>query len=90
VTTVATTVANAINSVGSALLITATPSSGSVNLLHDRATSIGNQAISDTVGDPLFTVMGMSGGQGGDCASGIGCASNNDCASGVCSGGSCQ
>ena len=46
----------------------------------------GNQAITETVADPAFTVAGMSGGAGKDCATGAGCGSVADCKGTTCSG----
>lgn len=79
-----------INSIG-ALAITATDGPGNLVLLtDDRATSFGNAALVETVSDTDFAVSGMSGGQGGDCGSGVGCSGNTDCESGSCLGGLCQ
>jgi len=79
-------VTSAVNSVGGTLLIAADHSAGgpTATLTHDRQTLLGNQAITDTVSNAQFVVMGMSGGAAGDCSSGIGCTTNGDCASGTC------
>jgi cysteine-rich repeat protein len=89
--TVGSQVKTKINAIGAGLAITATNSSGTVNLTNDRASVAGNAPIIETVVTPNFTVNGMSGGAGGDCPSGTGCKTNNDCVSGVCGAGStCQ
>lgn len=81
----------AINGVGGSLLITAgTQNGGLFPLTHDRLTSLGNLLISDNVNSGAWVSTGMSGGAAGDCASGVGCSSNNDCASGVCTAAVCQ
>jgi cysteine-rich repeat protein len=67
------------------LLITATAEGAVVvSLTHDRPTALGDQPITETVTDPLFLVIGMQGGVGGDCDGGAGCQSNDDCASHSC------
>jgi cysteine-rich repeat protein len=73
---------NAIN--GSALKIDAVANGALVTLAHKRKTALGNQTITDTITNPDFIVTGMSGGAGGDCASTIGCNTNDDCQSGTC------
>lgn len=73
---------NAIN--GSSLTITANNVGGSVTLVHQRKTALGNVAMMETVGDTDFVANGMSSGAGGDCAAMAGCMSNDDCASGNC------
>jgi cysteine-rich repeat protein len=67
------------------LLITAT-AEGSVvvSLTHARPTSLGNQAITESVANPLFLVIGMQGGAGGDCDPGTGCETDDDCTSHSC------
>jgi hypothetical protein len=56
-----------------------------VLLQNDHASSRGNVALDDLgVADPGFQITGMTGGRGGDCPGGIGCASNDDCLSGLC------
>jgi cysteine-rich repeat protein len=88
---VATATINAINSVGSGLLITAgSPNQGMFTLTHDRLSANGNQMIVETVINNGFTVTGMSGGAAGDCPSGTGCIANNVCTSGTCTGSLCQ
>jgi hypothetical protein len=61
-----------------------------VDLIHDRQTSLGNRSITETVTNSQFLVMGMSGGAAGNCSAGIGCVTNGDCASGVCTASVCQ
>lgn len=60
-----------------------------VHLVHQLATSRGNQLILDTVNDPEFEAAGLVGGQGGDCPAGVGCASGADCYTGNCDLGIC-
>jgi hypothetical protein len=63
--TVASAIQTAINGVGSTLLITASSGGGALtNLTHDRAGTVGNVAISETVADVGFLFSGMSGGTG--------------------------
>ena len=58
---------------------------GPVVVLRDQVkSSLGNQAIVTSGVSTDFYVTGMSGGMGGDCATGIKCASDADCASGLC------
>jgi cysteine-rich repeat protein len=82
---VATSLANAINSVGTTLAITAVvPTfSRNVNLTHDLLGTRGNRSISTTAvttgPSASLTVSGMSGGGGHDCPSGTGCVRNEDC-----------
>ncbi len=82
----ASTVANAIATAigGSGLFIGASVSGALVVLTHQLPTSLGNQALMETVSDASFTVIGMSGGRGADCTAGTGCVSNGDCASFSC------
>ncbi|HEX8107093.1 MAG TPA: DUF4215 domain-containing protein, partial [Kofleriaceae bacterium] len=61
-----------------------------VQLTNDRASSLGNGTLGDPRIDPHvqtsnFGVVDMSGGLGGNCATGTPCAINEDCASGSCS-----
>lgn len=87
---VAARMANAINSVGDGLDVTATASGMMVLLVNNRETSLGNVALTGTVGDPGFALSGMAGGAGGDCPTGAACGSNADCVPGLaCSGGIC-
>jgi cysteine-rich repeat protein len=60
------------------------PTGAVVSLRHLRFTSAGNTAITETVLDNDFTVSGMTGGAGGDCALGQACRSNVDCLSNNC------
>jgi cysteine-rich repeat protein len=67
--------------------ITATfgATNSTIVLTNGRATSLGNQTIDRTGGIATsFTFIGMSGGQGGDCDSGVGCKTGDDCIFGVC------
>ena len=66
----------------SALQIDATRQSNLLLLQHAVATSLGNQAITHTVGEPDFYVAGMNGGAGANCLDGEGCASDSDCVPG--------
>jgi cysteine-rich repeat protein len=81
----ATSLANAINSVGTALAITAVaaPPSRNVNLTHDLLGTRGNRSISTTAvttgTNTSITISGMSGGGGYDCQAGTGCARDEDC-----------
>lgn len=79
-----------INESAASLLIRASVvgNSGAVVILtHEMPTKLGNQPIVYTVKREGFTVDDMAGGEGGDCAAGVRCMSNEDCASGVCVGG---
>ena len=80
--TIAGKLRSAINNSG--LKITAADNGALVTLTNQRNTSLGNQAITESVGDSDFIVNGMSNGAGGDCAAGIGCLTGADCQSGVC------
>jgi cysteine-rich repeat protein len=90
-TTVRNLVRDAINNVEVnavyTLRITATVSGATgriVTLTNDRSTSLGNEAITANVLEPSFTVTGMAGGAGGDCAKGTPCEVDRDCVSSVC------
>jgi cysteine-rich repeat protein len=72
------------------LQITAVAGGGSVQLAHDRATSLGNAPLGETVANDGFLVIGMVAGQGGDCGAAIGCRGADDCASGRCTAGACE
>jgi len=76
---VANGIAADINIVGSALRIIAEASGDSVLLVHEFAGTFGNRPISESVANTFFTVSGMSGGAGRDCAQGIGCTQDADC-----------
>jgi hypothetical protein len=56
-----------------------------VVLVNSNPGSVGNQAIGRNVGSSNFTVNGMAGGVGFDCAAAVGCRDGRDCTSGVCS-----
>jgi cysteine-rich repeat protein len=53
------------------------------------AGALGNEPMTETVGDPDFLVIGMSGGGGRDCAANARCKFNEDCVSGKCEDGFC-
>jgi hypothetical protein len=66
--------------VTTALHITAASGTGGIVLLtHDDATTLGNIAITETVADVDYAVSGMTGGAGGNCATGQECQQNIDC-----------
>jgi hypothetical protein len=92
-TTVRNAVRDAINDPGLGLLLFASISGGSgsiVTLTHARPTVLGNIAITETVTDSDFSVSGMSGGAGGDCAAAEPCQGNEDCESNNCMMNVCQ
>ena len=76
---------DAINEVGDSLQLTAqiTVPTDFVRLTHDLAGTFGNQPITESVSNALFSVSGMSGGQGRDCPQGTGCTWSEDCARGL-------
>jgi hypothetical protein len=85
---IAARIANAINGVGRALAVTAAVAPNNprqVLLINDNPGGSGNQIITYNAGTNNFTVSGMSGGFGYDCAAGVGCGTAADCSSGVCS-----
>ncbi|MCE9673491.1 hypothetical protein LY474_37360 [Myxococcus stipitatus] len=59
--------------------VTVEASGNSVKLTASRPGSSGNRAILESVADPNFTVLPMTGGAGFDCGQGTGCTSDNDC-----------
>jgi cysteine-rich repeat protein len=62
------------------LMITAEIVNGSVvRLKHQRSSAFGNQPIENNVGTTNFAVVGMDGGEGGNCPAGTGCHDNDDC-----------
>jgi cysteine-rich repeat protein len=61
-----------------------------VDVIHAKATAVGNQPIEETVADATFIVYGMSGGATNDCLQGVGCKQDADCASGACTNGICE
>jgi hypothetical protein len=61
-----------------------------VNLINDHFSILGTAPIDNNVADTGFSVSGMDGGAGGDCASGAVCRANEDCENGVCSSNSCN
>jgi cysteine-rich repeat protein len=91
---IAAKIAVAINSVGPALAVTAMGSGATVSLTNDNPSAVGNVAITTSVNPRLtngqFTVVGMSGGLGYDCPTGVGCGTSKDCQSGVCMANQCQ
>ena len=72
-------IAGAINGPAGAIDIMAQRSANVVNLIHDFATSLGNQALSPSVSSTVMAVSGMSGGAGGNCPGSTGCTRNEDC-----------
>jgi hypothetical protein len=80
-------VITAINA--SALMIDASPANPHVRVTNQLLSGRGNQPIETNIPAP-FSVTGMSGGAGGDCASGVGCRNNGDCFSNSCQQGTCQ
>jgi hypothetical protein len=96
-TSVASSIATAINSEWTAgrLTITASASAGTVTMVNTVAGVAGNVGLATTVTAGAWSMTGMDGGLGFDCPSGTGCTSDADCASHTClpgSGavGSCQ
>jgi cysteine-rich repeat protein len=56
-----------------------------VQLTNTHVSSRGNQPIGRSANlGTHFTFVDMANGNAGDCATGIGCTSNNDCLSGAC------
>ena len=56
-----------------------------MTLTHDRFSTIGNTMLSETVHRRrLLDPTNMTGGLGGNCATGQPCAANADCVSNVC------
>lgn len=87
---VADAIITAINNGTVAITATLGTTSATVNLTNNRKTSLGNQTIGKTSGNAAsFEVIGMSGGQGGDCGAGVGCAVDDDCRSAKCTNGRC-
>jgi cysteine-rich repeat protein len=84
----------AINGVGFSLLVTV-PGAGSgteiISLVNDTLGGFGNQPLEHTVVDPMFGVVGMSGGSGSDCPMGTPCAGPQVCGPPalICSSGIC-
>jgi len=81
---IAQLVVDTINAQTTTLLITATKqgTSGSVSLVNDVATSLGNQTIglSFSAGGNGWARTGMAGGAGANCGAALGCATTADCA----------
>jgi hypothetical protein len=85
-TNVALAIRDAINGVGSGLLITATASSSVVSLTADNY----GDGYPITTTETRIGVSGMSGGRrAGDCPTGTGCTRAEDCASLLCDAGVC-
>jgi hypothetical protein len=59
-----------------------------VNLTNDHFSILGTAPIDNNVADTGFSVSGMDGGAGGDCAPAAVC--NEDCENGVCSSNACN
>jgi len=85
---VGTKIATAVNNFTAGLQAVCA-GSALVRIANERATSLGNQPILETVASPEFEVAGLAGGLAGDCAAGVGCVSGDDCASGICNSGVC-
>ena len=85
---VRTSVVQAINLVVGApdpLLITAQAVTGGIiNIKHDWNTVNGNGTNSESVMSTNFGITGVTGGTGGNCATNVGCSSDNDCISHTC------
>jgi len=78
---------------GHVLFITASPigdDGALLSLIHDRATSLGNKNIIETVVDSNFVINGMFGGKGGDCEIGATCRRDADCALNDCHMNKCR
>jgi cysteine-rich repeat protein len=76
-----------INNSGFPLLIEASVdalSDNGINLVHSRHTKLGNQSIAEHVSDSEFMVVGMNGGERGDCSLDDRCIFNEDCKSNIC------
>ena len=90
---VAAAIANLLNFFSGANVISISASAiggGAVLLTHGLETSTGNVAQSETVSDPGFFIVGLSGGTGGNCGITVGCTQDGDCAQGFeCIGGIC-
>lgn len=80
-------VVSAINA--TSIMIDAAPANPHVRLTNQLLSGRGNQAIETNIPAP-FSVVGMSGGAGGDCPSGTGCTNNGVCSSNSCASGTCQ
>lgn len=75
---------------GSATSINATDAGGgNVRLVNQFLSGRGNGDIMTTIPAP-FSVMGMSGGAGGDCVRGTGCTNNGVCSSNSCTNSTCD
>jgi cysteine-rich repeat protein len=88
VATVQQSLIDAINTAHTAQLLLITAAAEGtvvVSLTHDRPTARGNRTITETVANAVFLVIGMQGGAGGDCSTGVGCQTADDCASHSCS-----
>jgi hypothetical protein len=79
VSTVATSVATAINGITGTLAISASSAMGNVTLVHDMDGAFGNQRIETNARTSALTKSGMSGGKGANCSSGTECSTNADC-----------
>jgi hypothetical protein len=82
--TLRSAVVTAINSVTGALLITASNGTPAreVQLVHDRVSGRGNQAITTSSAD--VAKVDMAGGLAGNCTTGTGCVNDADCQSFDC------
>lgn len=77
---------DAINDIGTDLLITAEEIGGDglFFLRHDLFTSRGNQPIAETVSSSSFTASSMNGGANGACPTDALCSIDDECASLIC------
>ncbi len=84
-TTVASKLSAAIGT--SALRVTKSSTAATVTVTDLANGSGGNVPLEETVANTGFSVAGMSGGAGNDCAVGVGCGVSADCASQECGSG---
>ncbi len=92
--TVASSIITAVNSAGTLSVRASGPFvspdwSLFVSLANTRLGAVGNHAIVENVASVDFTVSGMTGGGGYDCATGQACRNNQDCQSGECLANTC-
>jgi cysteine-rich repeat protein len=84
--TVSLQLLQAINGTGDELQVSATPTliGPFLQLVSDRPGVSGNQLLVENVDASGFSVFGMTGGAGGDCAGGDGCTVEDVCQSQSC------
>lgn len=83
--TIENVIEEAILTQGTTAFTVSNGGNATIVLTNRRATSLGNQPFNPTGGIATsFTFIGMSGGQGGNCDTGVGCVTGDDCTSGVC------